>query len=137
MSNIESVDLTQSAKSAVLYANTPTYLLDKLKRDAAIQTLLHGTPAQELLRLLRDAGPAVDALDIARKYVILVALASSNLPGKWEALSGLDLSDLEWGKLILKMAQAHEIPTHQAFTDVSDGGCPNEFKWSRRELVGR
>jgi hypothetical protein len=136
MSNIESVDLTQSAKSAVLYANTPTYLLDKLKRDAAIQILLHGTSPEELFETLCHAGPAENALDIARKYVLLVAVASSSLTNKWEALAKLDLSDLEWGKLILKMAQAQDVPTHQAFTMSSSVGNPNEFRWNQRELVG-
>jgi hypothetical protein len=137
MSNIDSVDLTQSAKSAVLYANTPSYLLEKLKRDAAIQVLLHNASPQELLDLLKHAGPAASALEVARKYVVLIALAASNLPDKWTALSGLNLSDLEWGELILRMAKAQEVPTHQAFAAMSDVNSLNEFKWNQRELIGR
>jgi hypothetical protein len=66
-----------------------------------------------------------------------VALASSSLPRKWELLSDVDVSDLEWGRLILKMAQAQEIPTNRAFTEATSACRPNEFKWNQPELIGR
>lgn len=136
MNSIESVDLTQSAKDAVLYANTPSYLLEKLKRDAAVRILSHKLAPSELFDLLSHAGPASNALEIVRKYVLLVALATSSLPDKWDVLSKLNLSDLEWGKLILRIAQAQEVPTHQAFVVAGDSGNRNEFKWNQPEMAG-
>jgi hypothetical protein len=137
MNTIESVDLTQSAKDAVLYANTPSYLLEKLKRDAAVQNLVHKNPPSELLDLLSRLAPASNVLEIARKYVLLVALATSSLPDKWDSLSALDLSDLEWGKLILRIAQAQDVPTHQAYVVADDTGNRNDFKWNQPEMAGR
>jgi hypothetical protein len=135
MNKFSDVELTDSAKEAVLFANTPSYLLERLRKDSAVQILQHGCAPGCLFEMLSESGPTKDALDVVRKYLLLVAITTSNWPDRWENLSKLDLSDLEWGDTLLELMRAESIPT-QTINVVGEtrDAKPKAFYWN--QLVG-
>jgi hypothetical protein len=138
MTDVNEVVLTSSAQEAVLYANTASYLLEKLRRDSAVQMLQNDERPDDLLELLKEAGPARDALDVVRKYLLLVAVATSDWSERWKALSEIDLSDLEWAEAILGLVRAENIPT--TTFDVIAGDQPaiaQRFNWNIRDFAGK
>lgn len=106
---------TDSAKEAVLVANTPSFLLDRLRKDIAVQTVLDNMSSAEIVTALRDAltrapkGPA----ELVPAYIYLVALSSADPQDQelWKQISSIDLSGLEWGNAIRAMILAEAVPT--------------------------
>jgi hypothetical protein len=106
---------TDSAKEAVLVANTPTFLLERLRKDVAVQTVLDNMTGAEIVAALRDAlaraprGPA----ELVPAYVYLVALSSADPQDRelWKQISSLDLSGLEWGNTIRALISAEAVST--------------------------
>lgn len=106
---------TPSAKEAVLVANTPSFLFDRLRRDSAVQFVIDKMKPSEILEALRKglATPPSDAVSLVPLYVYLVALASID-PGEreiWAEIRMLDLSHLEWGTAIRNLIFATAVPT--------------------------
>jgi hypothetical protein len=106
---------TPSAKEAVLIANTPAFLLDRLRKDVAVQYVLDSMTPQEIVNTLREvlARPATDASDLVPRYVYLVALATIDPKDQelWNQILSLDLSQLEWGEAMRRLIRAEAVPT--------------------------
>ena len=106
---------TDSAKEAVLVANTPSFLLDRLRKDVAVHTVVDNMSGAEILAALRLAlaKPAKDPSETVLAYVFLVALSSvdPNDVELWKQISSVDLSGLEWGDVIRALISAEAIPT--------------------------
>jgi hypothetical protein len=106
---------TSSAKEAVLVANTPAFLLDRLRKDIAVQYVLDSMTPQEIVRSLQDAltHTATDASDLVPRYVYLVALSTIDPQDQelWNQILSLDLSQMEWGEAIRRLIRAEAIPT--------------------------
>jgi hypothetical protein len=106
---------TDSAKEAVLVANTPSFLLDRLRKDVAVQTVLDNMSSAEIVTALREglARPSRGPEELVTAYVYLAALSSTDPKNEvlWEEISSLDLSSLEWGNTIRALILAEAVPT--------------------------
>jgi hypothetical protein len=106
---------TPSAKEAVLIANTPSFLLDRLRKDIAVQYVLDSMTPPEIVGALRDAlaRPAKEAADLVPRYVYLTALSTIDPQDQelWKQILSLDLSQLEWGEAIRRLIRAEAVPT--------------------------
>jgi hypothetical protein len=106
---------TDSAKETVLVANTPSFLLDRLRKDVAVQTVLDNMTSAQIVTALHDAlaRPPKDPSDLVQAYVYLVALSSADPQDEalWVQISSLDLSGLEWGNTIRALIAAEAVPT--------------------------
>ncbi len=106
---------TPSAKEAVLVANTPSFLLDRLRKDIAVQYVLDSMTPPEIMRALQDAllRPITDVTELVPRYVYLVALSATDPYDQviWKQIGSLDLSQLEWGEAIRRIIRAEAIPT--------------------------
>jgi hypothetical protein len=119
---------TASAQEAVLVANTPSFLLDRLRRDVAVQTVAANLTGKETVSALRGAlDPAPQSvLGIVAAYVYLVALSYSDPQDVelWKEIDELDLSNLEWGDAIRRLISAESVPTITKEFSASDKPCP-------------
>ena len=111
MSTATEIEITSSAKEAILYANTPTFLLDRLRKDASVRQLLDTHSPEEILGMLKESGRVQSPLELTRKYVLLVALLTSDWENRWKAAETVNVDDLEWGGIITNLAQAEDVPT--------------------------
>jgi hypothetical protein len=106
---------TPSAKEAVLIANTPSFLLDRLRKDIAVQYVLDSMTPPEIVSALREAlaRPAKEAADLVPRYVYLTALSTVDPQDQevWKQIVSLDLSQLEWGEAIRRLIRAEAVPT--------------------------
>ncbi len=107
--------VTASAKEAVLIANTPSFLLNRLRKDIAVQTVMDNMGSTEILDALRDilAHHPEDPSTMVLAYVYLVALSSADPQDVelWKQISAIDLSRLEWGNAIRTLISAEAVPT--------------------------
>lgn len=99
----------------MLIANTPSFLLDRLRKDIAVQTVLDQMTAKEIVGALEEAinGAPKSANEMVSAYVYLVALSGADPQDVeiWKTISALDLSGLEWGDAIRSIILAEAIPT--------------------------
>lgn len=106
---------TPSAKEAVLVANTPSFLVDRLRKDIAVQYVLDSMTPPEIVQALREAlgRPIADPTELVPRYVYLVALSSVDPKDQviWNQIKSLDLSQLEWGEAIRRLIRAEAVPT--------------------------
>jgi hypothetical protein len=120
---------TPSASEAVLVANTPTFLFDRLKKDVAVQTVVENMSAREIIDSLRDrlARPAKNPIELVLGYIYLIALASAIDPADVQTLEifrSLDLSALEWGPAIRALILAEAVPTSTMEIQAADKPRP-------------
>lgn len=116
---------TPSAKEAVLVANTPGFLLNRLRRDTAVQTVIDTMSFDNIVMALRDSlshAPS-NALDLVPSYIYLTALSVANPTdiNDLDKISSLDLSNLEWGNAMRSMILAEAIPTTTKDIHVCNG----------------
>lgn len=115
---------TDSAKEAVLIANTPSFLLDRLRKDVAVQTVLDNMNSREIAGALSEvlSRPAKSPAELVPAYVYLVALSSADPRDEalWEQISSIDLSGLEWGDTIRAIISAEAVPTTALEFSVGD-----------------
>jgi len=108
--------ITPSAKEAVLIANTPAFLLDRLRRDISVQTVVANMSGKDILAALRDTlsePPGTEVLKIVLAYIYLVALSYCDPQDfdLWNEIAKADLSGLEWGNAIRTLITIESIPT--------------------------
>jgi hypothetical protein len=100
---------------AVLVANTPSFLLDRLRKDIAVQYVLDNMSPPEIIKVLREAlaRPVQDVTEIVPRYVYLAALSTVDPQDQalWQQILSLDLSNLEWGEPIRRLMRAEAVPT--------------------------
>jgi hypothetical protein len=117
--------ITPSAKEAVLIANTPSFLLDRLRKDIGVQTIVDNMSGADIVAALSAtlAHPPKDPSEMVLAYVYLAALASSDpLDAELrKKISSLDLANLEWGNVIRSVILAEAVPT----TTGQFSGCDN------------
>jgi hypothetical protein len=104
-----------AANEAVLVANTPSFLLDRLRKDAAVAYLAKSLQTSEILdALIRFSKiPPSSAREIVERYVYLVALEQKDASEVWPKLDEIDLSCLEWGNQIREIMKAERIATNR------------------------
>lgn len=106
---------TATAKEAVLVANSPSFLLDRLRKDIAVRYVLDSMTLPGIVEALRTGlrTRPDDPSSLVVLYVYLVALSASDPADRdiWKQIESLDLSRLEWGEVIRKLIMADAIPT--------------------------
>lgn len=68
---------TPTAKQAVLFANSPAYLLNRLRKDSSVSYVASILGTGEIIERLAAfcARPPKDPIDLVRIYVLLIALS--------------------------------------------------------------
>jgi hypothetical protein len=87
MSLVDQIDL-RAAESAFAVANTPLFLMRKLRSDPAVALLARNRRGEELLKSLRDIARTEpnDLLEFVLPYIYLIALSlKQDLPHLREA----------------------------------------------------
>ena len=108
---LQSVDL-RTANEAVLVANTPSFLLDRLRRDSAVEYVSRSLKTDEIFEWLRYLGTRpVRIQDLVMAYVCLVALAIKDPREVWPGLDHIDLSAFQWGDQLRGLIKAEAIAT--------------------------
>jgi hypothetical protein len=106
---------TASAKEAVLISNTPSFLLDRLRKDVAVQTVLDSMTSDQIVTSLKAtlAGEPMSPGQLVPAYIFLAALSGADPQDAklWEEISSIDLSGLEWGDTIRSVILAEAVPT--------------------------
>jgi len=98
-----------------LFANTPTFLLERLRKDTSVSYVASILSTEEIIDVIRElcSSPPKEPIDVVRAYVFLVSLALKDdverFKGKLEAI---DLSSLQWGSQIRAKIIGERIPTH-------------------------
>jgi hypothetical protein len=120
--------VTPSVKEAVLIANTPSFLLDRLRRDVSVQTVASNMSGAEIVTALRNtlAHAPDDVIEIVLAYIYLVALSSSDpQDGElWKQILSVDLSNLDWGSAIRALMSAESVPTTTLELSANGSPCP-------------
>ena len=102
---------TPTTKEVVLFANTPTFLLDRLRKDTSASYVSHELSTDELLDKLRDvcSQPLSSPSNLILAYVLLAALSIKDDRKDHSAkLDAINLSKLQWGDAIRKMINEPE-----------------------------
>ena len=99
----------------MLVANTAAFLLDRLRKDIAVQYVLDSMRPAEIVSALREAlaHPPNDASELVPRYVYLAALSTIDPKDQelWKQILSLDLSQLEWGEAIRRLIRVEAVPT--------------------------
>jgi hypothetical protein len=109
-----SLDLS-NANEVVLVANTPSYLLDRLRKDASVAHLAQTLSTPAILDALR-AWSATDperVQDVVLRYVYLAALAMKDPSEIWPGLGEIDLHRLEWGDRLREIIKVENVATNR------------------------
>jgi hypothetical protein len=112
LSLFDSLDLT-NANEVVLVANTPAFLLDRLRKDSSVAHIAQTVSTSAILGELSllSAAPPQRVQDVVRRYVYLAALALKD-PGEiWPGLAEIDLSGVQWGDQLRAMIEAQTVAT--------------------------
>jgi hypothetical protein len=110
---------TSSAKEAVLSSNTPSFLLNRLRKDSSTSYVSGKLKTEEIINLLKErcATPPASPLDLLWIYVLLAALSRKDDLNQFkESISSLDLSRIQWGDEIRRAAIEDRTATN--FLDV-------------------
>jgi hypothetical protein len=105
---------TPTAKEAVLYANTPGYLYDRLKKDTSVSYVAHELSTEDILRKLEAVSHKAQesALALVQTYVFLTALSlKDDLLQHRSQFEALDLKRVEWAEQIRQLILHESIPT--------------------------
>jgi hypothetical protein len=92
---------TAAAKETVLFANTASFLFDRLRKDSSAAYVAHELTAEEILRLLRDRCANADSpMDLLGVYVLMGGLSlksADDIKKVGEELNRLDFARVQWG----------------------------------------
>lgn len=92
---------TPSARETVLYANTASFLFDRLRKDSSAAYVAHELTAKEIVAFLRKKlAEAEGPMDLLWAYVLIAGLSLKSvddIKSVRDELSQIDLSMVQWG----------------------------------------
>jgi hypothetical protein len=94
---------TPSAKEAVLFANEPGFLVDRLQKDTSVSYVASALSTDEIIEALSGISHSQgkNAIDFVRAYIFLVSLSlKDDLDRFKDRINEIDLSKLQWGDQI-------------------------------------
>ena len=100
--------LTSSAKDALVFANTPSFFMNRLQNDPMVQYAMLSFSDAALYRSLAfqlQRGPRKPE-DLIPVYVCLMALAIKAPQNIWAKVHALPLERLHWGRELVGLADA-------------------------------
>ncbi len=120
---------TPSVKEVVLYANTPSFLIDRLRRDDATSYLAQMLTTEETINFLHRIEHPTDITELLWAYVLLASLFLRSDIAQFEGkLASLDLSQIQWGDDIRRSLLAEAIPTSIntiEYAEIRDASSPD------------
>ncbi len=129
---------TPSVKEVVLYANTPSFLIDRLRRDDATSYLTQMLGTEETITFLHRIERPTDITELLWAYVLLASLFLRDDIAQFEGkLASLDLSQIQWGDDIRKSLLAERIPTSfnmVEYAEVRNASSPDAATVRTEEL---
>lgn len=114
LSLFDILDLS-NANEVVLVANTPTYLLDRLRKDASVASIAQTLTTSAILAALRSLSGSdpLRVQDVVQRYIYLAALAMKNPSEVWPGLAEINLDKLEWGNQLREIIKAETVATNR------------------------
>jgi len=105
---------TPTAKEAVLFANSPSYILNRLRKDSSalyVTRTLNTTQTIEAIQKLADS-PVTDIHELVKFYVLLSSLALRDDTNQFrEQLRALNFGQIQWASEILEIIFQDSTPT--------------------------
>jgi hypothetical protein len=103
---------TSSVKEAVLFANTPSFLMQRLRRDSATSYLAQALTMRESIDVLLTVQRPHDVTELLWAYVLLASLfLRDDISEFTEMIRNMDVSSIQWGDDIRTSLLAEMIPT--------------------------
>lgn len=106
---------TSSAKEAVLFSNTASFLLDRLRKDSSASYIAHELNTEDIIGMLKERckTPPTNPLDLLWAYILLAALSlKDDLRKFMDSLNSIDLSQIQWGNEIRGAVVEDKPPTN-------------------------
>jgi hypothetical protein len=117
---------TTGAQEAVLFANTPSYILARIRKDSSASYVASKLSTAQILQTLGEMVncPIADVHELVQFYVFLVSLTMKNDVNKFaRELKSLDLRSVQWGAEILDSILNEQTPTTVSTVTInSDSG---------------
>jgi len=110
------IELTPSARETVVISNTPSFLMHRLRADAAVQQAVDTHSSDELLQYIQalsDRGPTSPE-ELTGFYIAIIALCLKADAKKWRALKALSLDKIQWAWEIVSMLDSDRIAAYTA-----------------------
>jgi hypothetical protein len=130
---------TPSAKEAVLFSNTASFLLSRLQKDSSVSYVSHELRTEEILEYLEwlcKMSPA-NPLYLLWCYVFLAALSpKDDLRGFKDRLNAIDLSHVQWGDEIRRVISEERTSSNFLGVQYESGGKKNQGNVSTNTASG-
>jgi hypothetical protein len=136
------IDLTSSAREAVVISNTPSFLLHRLLSDNAVQQASEENSPDDLLSYLErvcDNGPDSPE-SLTKAYVALVALAVSTPKFTiWKQALELSTDKIAWIQQIRALLDADRSASYISeeasaiVVTIPDADQPSDESWDEQE----
>jgi hypothetical protein len=90
--------ISATAKEAVLIANTPSFLLRKLRMDSSVRSIVDTHTSEQILLRLNDllSVEAGSPLELAERYIWLIAFGIKSSNSQWRE-ANIQPGTLPWG----------------------------------------
>jgi hypothetical protein len=120
-----------NANEIVLVANTPSYLLDRLRKDASVGHIAQTLSTPTILDALRtwSATNPQSVQDVVQRYVYLAALAMKDPSEIWPGLAEINLQRLEWGDQIREIIKAENVATNRIVIGAPSAEINQSVTW--------
>jgi hypothetical protein len=131
---------TPSAKEAVLFSNTASFLLDRLRKDSSAAYVAHKLKTDEIVELVKDRikAPPASPLDLLWLYVLLAALSlKDDLQQFKDRINSNDLSQFQWGDEIRKYILEDKTTTNFLDTRYTEIRKNSQTGTANRVTTGR
>jgi hypothetical protein len=122
---------TSGAREAVLFANTPSYILSRIRKDASAAYVAETLSAEQILEGLRNMleTPDADVHRLVRVYVYLVSLALKEDVSKFSSeLRSLNLSGVQWARQIADSILSEQTPITTETVNIDSDNKPSVIK---------
>jgi hypothetical protein len=102
-----------NANEAVLVANTPSYLLERLRKDNSVARIAQSLSTSAILATLRESSGTDPqrVQDVVQRYIYLVAAAMKDPSEVWPGLSEINLKKLQWGEELRELIKLENVAT--------------------------
>jgi hypothetical protein len=134
--------LTSSAREAVLIANTPSFLLNRLVMDPSVQEAVDSFTSVELFKYFAEtciSGPNSPE-SLTQLYVALVALGISSEDDIWSSVTLTDTQHVPWAQSLVALLDVNRNSAYSSEELVSSVGTLasveiDEEIWGEEEIV--
>jgi hypothetical protein len=117
---------TPSVKEVLLFANTPSFLISRLRKDGATSYLVQVLSTEESIGLLRKLEHPQDITELLWAYVLMASFfLRDDIIGFQSDINALDLSQIQWGTEIRRDLLSEITPTNFHKVEYAEGTTLN------------